>query len=120
MRVTREPSRAPRTPIAQDDPLWAAVVARNKDADGSFCYSVKSTGVYCRPSCSARLPKRSNVAFHASCAAAEAAGVSRRYGGIHFSQGDLKGRALGVEVGIAVIKRVWSLYNWRTIPNLKN
>ncbi len=53
-------------------------------------------------------------------AAAEAAGVSRRYGGIHFSQGDLKGRALGVEVGIAVIKRVWSLYNWRTIPNLKN
>jgi len=53
-------------------------------------------------------------------AAAEAAGFSRRYGGIHFAQGDLKGRALGVAVGIAVIKRVWSLHNWRTAANLSN
>ena len=38
--------------------------ARDPDADGAFFYSVRSTGVYCRPSCSARLPRRENVAFH--------------------------------------------------------
>ena len=53
-------------------------------------------------------------------AAAEAAGFSRRYGGIHFAQGDLKGRALGVAVGAAVIKRAVALYNWRATPNLRN
>ena len=52
-------------------------------------------------------------------AVAEAAGLSRRYGGIHFAQGDLKGRALGAGVGIAVIRRAGSLYNWRAVSNLK-
>jgi len=53
-------------------------------------------------------------------AAADAAGFSRRYGGIHFAQGDMKGRALGVAVGGLVIKRALSLYNWRATPNLEN
>ena len=53
-------------------------------------------------------------------AVAEAAGFSRRYGGIHFAQGDLKGRAIGVAVGAAVIKRAVALYNWGTTPNLRN
>ncbi len=35
------------------DPRWAAVVARDPKADGKFFYSVKTTGVYCRPSCAA-------------------------------------------------------------------
>lgn len=58
----------------QADPRWAAVQARSAAADGSFWYSVQSTGVYCRPSCAARAPRPENVRFHASCAEAEAAG----------------------------------------------
>jgi AraC family transcriptional regulator of adaptative response/methylated-DNA-[protein]-cysteine methyltransferase len=57
-----------------DESRWAAVVARDARADGSFYYSVRTTGVYCRPSCAARLARRENVAFHASPAAAVAAG----------------------------------------------
>ena len=53
---------------------WAAVQARDGGADGVFWYSVKSTGVYCRPSCAARPALRCNVAFHDSRNAAEAAG----------------------------------------------
>ncbi len=53
---------------------WGAVLARDPAADGLFCYGVRSTGIYCRPTCRARLPRRENVSFHASPAAAEAAG----------------------------------------------
>jgi AraC family transcriptional regulator, regulatory protein of adaptative response / methylated-DNA-[protein]-cysteine methyltransferase len=56
------------------DSRWAAVVARDPQADGQFFYSVRTTGVYCRPSCAARRARRENVAFHASTAAAERAG----------------------------------------------
>ncbi len=57
-----------------EDPRWTAVVARDPAADGTFFYSVRTTGVYCRPSCGARQPLRKNVDFHTSPAAAEAAG----------------------------------------------
>ena len=57
-----------------DEDRWAAVQRRDRDADGDFYYSVRSTGVYCRPSCGARPALRKNIAFHASCADAEAAG----------------------------------------------
>lgn len=57
-----------------DEARWAAVQRRDRDADGQFYYSVRSTGVYCRPSCPSRTARRANVAFHASCAEAEAAG----------------------------------------------
>jgi AraC family transcriptional regulator, regulatory protein of adaptative response / methylated-DNA-[protein]-cysteine methyltransferase len=60
--------------FADDEARWAAVQARDGAADGVFYYSVRSTGVYCRPSCGARPALRKNVAFHASCAEAEAAG----------------------------------------------
>jgi AraC family transcriptional regulator of adaptative response/methylated-DNA-[protein]-cysteine methyltransferase len=56
------------------DPRWQKLVERDPAADGSFFYSVKSTGVYCRPSCPARLAKPENVQFHASCRDAEQAG----------------------------------------------
>lgn len=56
------------------DRRWQAIVDRDPTFDGQFYYSVKSTGVYCRPSCAARLPKPQNVAFHATCQAAEDAG----------------------------------------------
>ena len=56
------------------DARWAAVVARDPQADGTFSYSVETTGVYCRPSCAARLPKPEHVRFHATCGDAEHAG----------------------------------------------
>lgn len=56
------------------DAWWQCVVTRDAAADGSFVYAVKTTGVYCRPSCPSRGPKRSNVVFYDTAAAAEAAG----------------------------------------------
>lgn len=56
------------------DPRWAAVVARDPAADGKFFYSVRTTGVYCRPSCAARRARPENVRFHATSAEAEQAG----------------------------------------------
>lgn len=56
------------------DPRWVAVHTRDARADGSFFYSVKTTGVYCRPSCGARPARPGNVAFHATAAEAERAG----------------------------------------------
>jgi AraC family transcriptional regulator of adaptative response/methylated-DNA-[protein]-cysteine methyltransferase len=56
------------------DPRWAALRARDARADGSFFYSVRSTGVYCKPSCAARAPRPENVAFYATAADADAAG----------------------------------------------
>ena len=53
------------------DPRWAAVLAHDATADGKFVYAVKTTGVYCRPSCKARPARPENVSFHATCADAE-------------------------------------------------
>src|SRR6188472_1941118 len=49
---------------AGDERRWAAVVARDPAAEGTFFYSVRTTGVYCRPTCGARRARRENVAFH--------------------------------------------------------
>lgn len=57
-----------------DAARWQAVVLRERSADGVFVYSVSTTGVYCRPWCGARLPRRENVQFHATARAAELAG----------------------------------------------
>jgi AraC family transcriptional regulator of adaptative response/methylated-DNA-[protein]-cysteine methyltransferase len=56
------------------DPRWSAIVARDRKADGKFVYSVRTTGVYCRPSCPSRHARPENVRFHATCADAERAG----------------------------------------------
>ena len=56
------------------DPRWAALLARDPAADGRFFYSVKTTGVYCRPSCAARLARPENVRFHVTHEDAERAG----------------------------------------------
>jgi AraC family transcriptional regulator of adaptative response/methylated-DNA-[protein]-cysteine methyltransferase len=58
----------------REDPRWTAVVARDRTADGSFVFAVKTTGVYCRPSCASRRAKRENVVFYRAPDAAEAAG----------------------------------------------
>jgi AraC family transcriptional regulator, regulatory protein of adaptative response / methylated-DNA-[protein]-cysteine methyltransferase len=56
------------------DPRWAAVEARDPAADGRFFYAVKTTGVYCRPSCPSRPARPENISFFDSAAAAEQAG----------------------------------------------
>src|SRR4029079_16138668 len=66
---------SPETPSAGDAARCNAVQRRDHAADGTFVYSVRTTGVYCRPSCAARLPRRENVAFHESTDAAERAGL---------------------------------------------
>lgn len=57
--------------ITRNDPRWAQVLARDPEADGTFVYAVKTTGVYCRPSCGARPAKPENVVFYPSTADAE-------------------------------------------------
>jgi len=56
------------------DPRWASVIARSTEADGAFFYSVRTTGVYCRPSCAARVARPENVRFHPTRQDAEQAG----------------------------------------------
>src|SRR5205807_9190273 len=63
-----------KSSLLDDDACWKAVKRRDRAADGTFFYSVRTTGVYCRPSCAARLARRENVQFHETCADAERAG----------------------------------------------
>ncbi|WP_017906512.1 bifunctional DNA-binding transcriptional regulator/O6-methylguanine-DNA methyltransferase Ada [Pseudomonas asplenii] len=64
----------------ENDPRWQAVLNRDASADGDFVYGVRTTGVYCRPSSSARRPRPENVEFFDNAELAEAAGYrpSRR------------------------------------------
>jgi len=70
--ATRNSTASPT--LADDESRWAALVRRDRAADGVFYYAVRTTGVYCRPSCAARRPRRENVQFHATAAEAERAG----------------------------------------------
>jgi AraC family transcriptional regulator of adaptative response/methylated-DNA-[protein]-cysteine methyltransferase len=60
--------------MADDDLRWEAVSRRLPAADGQFVYAVTSTGIYCRPTCPSRRPRRENVAFFETGEAAAAAG----------------------------------------------
>src|SRR5437660_3140942 len=71
MRTNETPRKSS---LLDDDACWKTVKRRDRAADGTFFYSVRTTGVYCRPSCAARLPRRENVFFHLTCADAERAG----------------------------------------------
>lgn len=77
-RTSQKPIVAPTATSRQradaEERRWAAVTARDASFDGQFYYSVATTGVYCRPGCPARLPKRGNVAFYDTADLAEAAG----------------------------------------------
>ena len=57
-----------------DPRAGVAIVSRDKHADGRFIYAVKTTGVYCSPSCSSRQPNRQNVELFDDAEQAEAAG----------------------------------------------
>ena len=67
----------PKPPIdlpRRDEARWQAVLDRDAKSDGVFVYAVRSTGVFCRPSCPSRRPKRANVAFFDLPEAAAASG----------------------------------------------
>ncbi|MBB3860601.1 AraC family transcriptional regulator of adaptative response/methylated-DNA-[protein]-cysteine methyltransferase [Novosphingobium hassiacum] len=61
--------------MTSDDEAWRAVLARDRAFDGRFVTGVLSTGIYCRPSCAARHPRRENVRFYADGGAAREAGL---------------------------------------------
>jgi AraC family transcriptional regulator of adaptative response/methylated-DNA-[protein]-cysteine methyltransferase len=62
------------TVLLDEEALWEAASSRDSSMRGVFVIAVTSTGVYCRPGCPARMPKRENVRFFADCDDAEAAG----------------------------------------------
>jgi AraC family transcriptional regulator of adaptative response/methylated-DNA-[protein]-cysteine methyltransferase len=64
----------PKNDRLNNDERWNAVVARDSGHDGAFVFAVSSTGVYCRPSCAARRPRRENVTFYSRPEQAEKAG----------------------------------------------
>lgn len=69
------PARQKRSVAASDDDgRWATVVARDARADGRFVFAVRSTGIYCRPSCPSRRPRRARVVFFSGPEEAEQAG----------------------------------------------
>ncbi len=70
---TRNAART-STPSVFARRAWQQVLARDAAADGQFVYAVKSTGIFCRPSCASRKPDRKNVSFFPTPALAEAAG----------------------------------------------
>lgn len=60
--------------MTSSDALYDASAARDASRDGDFFLAVVTTGIYCRPSCPARMPKRENARFYLTAAAAEADG----------------------------------------------
>ena len=72
-RPAREPNRNTTPPVFAGC-AWQQVLRRDASADGAFVYAVRSTGIYCRPSCPSRRPQRRNVQFFPTPALAEAAG----------------------------------------------
>lgn len=74
--MTMPPFQPPlQTSALTDDECWRIACARDRRFDGRFLMGVHSTGIYCRPSCPARTPRRGNVRFYATPAEAEAAGL---------------------------------------------
>lgn len=60
--------------LPEPETCWQAVLHRDSSFDGIFYYAVRSTGIYCKPSCSSRTPRQSQVAYYSNPEAAEAAG----------------------------------------------
>ena len=74
VQTTETARTAMRQRFPSDDERWAAVVSRDRTAGDAFFYSVATTGVFCRPGCPSRRPRREHVRFHASREEAENAG----------------------------------------------
>ena len=71
----KEPDAVNDRRAISDDEAWAALLRRDRTLDGRFVTGVLTTGIYCRPSCAARHPKRENVRFFATGEEARAAGL---------------------------------------------
>lgn len=72
--MSEEAAREERLRVVEEANCWRAVEERNAAWDGHFVYAVRSTGVYCRPSCPSRRPRRKQVVFFAIPEAAEQCG----------------------------------------------
>jgi AraC family transcriptional regulator of adaptative response/methylated-DNA-[protein]-cysteine methyltransferase len=72
--ATSDQSSGERIDDKNQDRRWQAVLARDGSQDGKFVFAVSSTGVYCRPSCAAKRPRRGNVTFFTQPDQAEKAG----------------------------------------------
>src|SRR3954470_6860324 len=88
-------------PLLDPDTAWTAVLARDRRADGRFVTGVLTTGIYCRPSCAARHPKRENVRFFATGAEAAAAGLRAC---LRCKPDDVSRDAAAVEAALALIE----------------
>ncbi len=113
MNATKKPqAENDATAYASDEQRWSAIQARDEQADGHFVYGVRTTGVYCRPSSSARLPKRENVEFFDTEREAKAAG----YRASQRASGDRT--ALAAQHAAAVAKACRLIEQAETPPNL--
>jgi methylphosphotriester-DNA--protein-cysteine methyltransferase len=74
MRMENQAADCPEAPRLPERRFWQAVSARDARYDGAFVYAVRSTGVYCRPSCPSRRPRRDRVVFFGAPEAAERQG----------------------------------------------
>ena len=72
--MSAQPTKSATVPSLFPGKSWQQVLARDTSADGQFFYAVKSTKIFCKPSCPSRKPSRKNVTFFPTAAAAEAAG----------------------------------------------
>lgn len=72
--MNRAMKNAQSAAATEGDTRWASVIARDSEVDGRFYYSVKTTGIYCRPSCAARRARPENVSFYMTPEDAEKAG----------------------------------------------
>jgi AraC family transcriptional regulator of adaptative response/methylated-DNA-[protein]-cysteine methyltransferase len=86
----------PATPVLDGDAAWRAVERRDPRFDGQFVYAVRSTRIYCRPSCPSRRPARDRVTFYSAPAAAEDAGY-RACRRCHPREAELAPAAIAVE-----------------------
>ncbi len=73
MKRTPQPTAAPKA-VQINARRWQAVVGRDRSLDGTFVFAVSSTGIFCRPSCPAKRPRRENVSFFDHALQAEQAG----------------------------------------------
>lgn len=72
--IENRPKGRPEAPRLPERRFWQAIAARDARYDGAFVYAVRSTGIYCRPSCPSRRPRRERVVFFAAPDAAEREG----------------------------------------------
>src|ERR1700749_2604026 len=91
-----------KTESIDPETAWRAGLAGDRAADGNFVTGVLTTGIYCRPSCAARHPKRENVRFFADGAAAQEAGLRAC---LRCKPDDIARDAEGVAKAVALIER---------------